>query len=433
WIPNYANVLGGVPASFPAGFETTRPEFGYVDSRGQWVPTAAAYPGLSDEYGNGSNNHAGADFRDPNANGYAYRGSASAYPDPKPHPEGTAWTDRDGLISVPYQWGTTGIGYRTDVFRSQDIEALGWDVFALPSYPNPQTSRSYDLRGKMMLLDDVHEAFTAALKAAGWRTQESFLAHGLTDAPPTAITRNGGATGASRPPTYADPPFHGDFQWSGSEGDVGRLEAARDWLLTARDALWGFNTVQQGPWLVTGTVLADQAWPRDVMYAVRPNTDEHLPVDYLVPRQGSSRWVDAAVIHRSCEKLWLAHEFVNYLLDPAVGEMISDWNLSATPNAWSFELLHQDPRYGHVGQYPDARAYYWNPAEDHRIYADLAFATPAPYALDPDFVAQVGSSLSEPARTYNAQGRPPILERCEMQKDIGGSIDVYRRLWSQVR
>ncbi|MGQ0798287.1 MAG: hypothetical protein ACT4OI_10575, partial [Methanobacteriota archaeon] len=91
WIPNYANVLGRVPASFPAGFATTRPEFGYVDDRGQWAPTASTYPGLTDEYGNGSNNHAAADFRDPDANGYAYRGSASAYPDPKPHPEGTAW------------------------------------------------------------------------------------------------------------------------------------------------------------------------------------------------------------------------------------------------------------------------------------------------------------------------------------------------------
>lgn len=407
WIPNYVNVFGPVPTQFPPGFETTDPQLTHQ-------PT---YPGLTDEYGNGYNNPAAVDFRDPVINGYAYRGNTDTYPSQKPHPLGGTWGEQDGIVAVPYQWGTTGIGYRNDVFRKQDIEALGYEVFGLPAYTNPDRidpdtgqPMTFNLHLKRMMLDDMREVFTAALKVVGWERQEEFKEQGLTAADPTAIAKN--AT-----PPYDASPFNRDFQWSSNEVDAEKLTPARDWLQSFKADMWGFNTPQQGPWLVSGTMYVDQAWSGDIMYAVRPNSDQHLPVDYFVPKQGGARWIDNAVIHRECERLWLAHEFINYLCDPRVGADISNWNLYGTPLGWSFELLHNDPTYHWHGRYPDGRDYYWNPAEDYRIYSDIA--------IDGD------SSIAE---IYWNAGRPPILERCEYQKDVGVRNTLrYFKEWRQVK
>jgi spermidine/putrescine-binding protein len=448
WIPNYLNIFGRVPTTFPTGFQTSRPDFFYTipdptnPDNTIRVPTQPTYPGLTDEYGNGYNNPAGVDFRDPTLNGYGYRGNTTTYPTQKPHPQDEAWGESDGLVAVPYQWGTTGIGYRTDIIDPQDIQREGWDFFRRTSYTDPRNGSTYDFTQKMMMLDDMREVFTAALKQVGWQRQLDFLGKPvsptdprLVTADPTPFVQDAGPTSPAGaiPATYAEPPFNGQFQLSNNETEAQRLRDARDWLLSFQGSLRAFNTPQQGPWLVTQTVYMDQAWSGDVMYAVRPNTDLHVPVDYFVPRQGGARWIDNAVIHRECEKLWLAHEFINYIVDPAIGAEISDWNLYAAPNAWSFELLHKDPRYSHLGSYPDARPYYWNPAEDYRIYTDIAYGTPAPFAQDPSFSSVYGE-LSAIAEEYNRQDRPSILSRCEYQKDVGVRNTLrYFQEWRDVK
>ena len=156
---------------------------------------------------------------------------------------------------------------------------------------------------------------------------------------------------------------------------------------------------------MSGQVYFDQAWSGDIMYAVRPNSSQFMPMDYFVPKQGSNRWIDAAVIGRASEKLWLAHELINYIHDPLVQAQISSWNLYATPNAWSFELLHQDSTYSYQGRLPDGGPYTWNPAEDSRIYADMAYG----YA------------------------GPPILVLCEYERDMGATLATYLRYWTQVK
>lgn len=396
WIPSHVNLFGRVPFSFPPAFETTRDEL---------LPST--YPGLTDEYGSGYNNHGGADFRDPSLNGYASRGNLDTYPVQKPHPQSGTWDEADGLLAVPYLWGTTGIGFRSDVFRRADVEALGWNLFEQSSYTNPFSGQTYDLQSKMMLLNDPREVFTAALKTVGWVRQEDFRTQGLTTADPTAIVRNRGATQppGSSPATYAESPFNSEYQWSSNETEDGRLEAASSWLRSIRPRLWGFNTAQQGPWLVSGNVYADQIWSGDMVYAARPNSSQFLPIDYVFPKEGSTCWIDCAVIHRESDKLWLAHAFIDYLLDAGIGAEIAAWTLYPTPNAWSFEILHQDPAFSYSGIYPDGSPYTWNPAEDPRIYADLAFG-------------------------YSGR---PILERCERHRDLGIVSAKIEGLYRQIR
>ena len=382
WVPNYLNIFGEVPSTLPTPYYPVT----YTDqSTGQL--TTIPYPDFTLTNGNHSNNSAGVNFRDPILNGYAYRGNTTTYATQKPHPGGGPWTDQDGLVAIPYQWGTTGIGFRTDVFRRQDVEQLGWKVLELASYSNPDTGQTYDLVKKRMMLDDLREVFTAALKQVGYGKQ---MAAGYT---PTTITHD------------PDPPYNGEYQWSNNEVADPKLQDSATWLNGIKGTMWGFNTPQQGPWLVSGTMLVDQAWSGDVMYAVRPNLEPHPPVDYFVPKEGGARWIDNLTIHRECEKLWLSHQFINYIHDPEIQATISSFNLYATPNAWSFQTLYRDPSFSSPT---------WNPAADHRIYSDIALGN---YGI--------------PTGSYTGQ---PILNRCEYQKDVGVKNSLlYFQYWRGVK
>ncbi len=377
WLPNYANIFGTVPP--PGEIPPDRDET-YFEQHPESppLPYQPSYP----IYPNGYNNTAGVDFRDPMLNGYAYRMNRNTYAIPR-GAEYFTWDEKNSAVAVAYHWGTTGIGYRTDVFDRADLEQLGWEVFELPSYTNSR-GETYDLRGKKMLLDDMREVFTAALKAVGWKRQDEDPGIPL----PTAV-----------------PGANGDYQWSSNETAEEKLSSAADWLRSL-PGMWGFNTPQQGPWLVSRTMLVDMAWNGDIMYAIRPNSNQHLPVDYVVPKQGGARWLDNSAIHRESDKIWLCHEFMNYLLDPQVGVTLAQWNLYATPHCWTFELLQNDPTNTFVGRYPDGSPYAWNQTWEDVLYSDIA----------------VG---------YDG---PPILERSEYQRDVGVKDTLrYFSQWRHVK
>jgi len=286
-------------------------------------------------------------------NSYARRASSSA------------------LLAVPYQWGTTGIGFRTDkAWTRADIEADGYEVFWNSTY------KGQNVAGKMMMLDDMRETIGTTYKRIGWNEQ---VTKGYT---PTNIPRN------------PDPPYNGEYQLSQNETDPARLNGAKAELLVAKDNLFDFNTQNQGPYLVQDIVWIDTAWSGDIMYAIRPNTPSPQPVDYWVPMMGGAQWTDNVVIHKESRNLFLAHEFIDYFLDAQQGATITDWNLYATPNAASFDLLKAYPEYS------------WDPREDPRIYGDYA-------------VGYTGA---------------PILQRSEPQKDLGADMTkAYLDAWSEIK
>jgi len=267
-------------------------------------------------------------------------------------------------IAVPYQWGTTGIGYNTTVFSEADMVELGWDVFRQSSWG------ATSLQEKLLMLDDMREVLGAGMKLAGFDRQ---VGQGLT---PTAIPRN------------PDPPYNGLFQWTENETETSKIGDVEAVLAEqVRPRLLGFNTVNQGPYLVQEVTYADQAWSGDVMYAIQPYSNSNYPVSYVVPRQGSARWIDNGVLHSEAKNIWLAHEFINFFLDIEQGASITDWNLYATPNDGAYEILTA---------YPNG----YDPKQDTRIY---------PTASD--------------------------LARCDYQNDVGvaPTRDVYIPAWNRIK
>lgn len=243
-------------------------------------------------------------------------------------------------VSVPYFWGTTGIGFRTDQIPRQDAVELGWDVFWKPSYqPNAPGMPRVDLVKKMRMLDDLRDVIGAGLKKAGWEWQKEF----------------------GQTPTGLYPPD--GPQWSQNETDPIRLNAAGDWLRRGKPLLFGYNSTDQAGSLASGVATVNQAWSGDMMYAIRPDTTTPLPVDYIIPRQGSTWWVDCAAIHSKSRNLWLAHEFVNFTQDIQKHIMLTRWNLYSTPNQRVYDDYLQPPWF----DFPSG----WVMKEDPRLYPNI--------------------------------------------------------------
>ena len=251
-------------------------------------------------------------------------------------------------ISVPYQWGTTGIGYNTTVFSEADIRGLGIDVFRQSSW------NGTILRRRMGMLDDMREVLGFGFKVAGW------------DAQPGPESEKTGVTGAK-----------GEFQWSQNDTNPNHLALARSILAgQIKPNILGFNTQSQGPWMRDEQTYANQAWSGDLIYAIQPFSQAHYPVSYIIPKQGGARWIDGAVLHREAQNVWLAHEFMNFFLDAAQGKTITDWNLYATPNIVAYDDLEPYP----PGCTPPNCDY--DPRVDTRIYPDDADLARCEYQTD---------------------------------------------------
>jgi len=238
-------------------------------------------------------------------------------------------------------WGTTGLGFRTDYIPYDEATAHGYDLLWMPSYrPLAPGMAPVDLRKKMRMLDDLRDVIGAGLKKAGWEAQ---LAQGPE-------------------PTGLVPPE--GIQWTVNETDPVKLGGARDWLFRNKPLLFGYDSTHQATTLLgdTPTAIVNQGWSGDMMYAIQPDLATPQRVDYIIPEQGSTWWVDCAAIHSKSRNLWLAHEFVNFLHDfePNLGGQhtaLTRWNLYSSPNSLTYEWLDAHP-------YPNG----WNMSQDPRLY-----------------------------------------------------------------
>jgi spermidine/putrescine transport system substrate-binding protein len=194
--------------------------------------------------------------------------------------------DPEGRYSLPYQWGTMGLVYRTD--KLPDFQASWAAVLDPKAQPGP-----------VVLLDSMRDLIGAALLAGG------------------------------RSPNTRD---------AGELAEAGRrLEAAR----TSR--LLGFYGSPDS----VDKVLAGDAWVGiayngDALVKLDENTDFVLPVE------GTIVWVDAMTIPADSPHQDQAYAFLNFILDAEVGAALSDYISYATPNQASQPLvdaeMRDDPR-----------------------------------------------------------------------------------------
>ncbi len=192
--------------------------------------------------------------------------------------------DPGNKYCVPYQWGTTGIGYRADKVDKPD----SWAVFFNPD-PN---SPAY---GRMTMLDDAREAFAAALIYLGY------------DANTT---------------------------------DEKQLEEAKQALIRAKAALSGYDSDTYEDLLASGENLMAHGWNGDFLQAQEENEN----IAYTIPKEGGVIWVDNVCIPATVtpEQKLAAEMFLDFILRPDIGAMISQFNYYATPNKAAEAKLPKD-------------------------------------------------------------------------------------------
>jgi spermidine/putrescine transport system permease protein len=219
--------------------------------------------------------------------------------------------------SLPYMWGTTGIAYRKDkIAESIDSWEALWD-------------RRY--RDRIAMLDDVRETFGAALKRLGK---------------------------------------------SLNSADQNEIQAAAALLMEQKPLVKAYDSGGFDQMLLSGDAWIAQAYSGQIAKAIAENS----AVAYVIPKEGCTIFVDNLCVTRNSPNKELAHEFINFVLEPGIA-------------------------------------------------ADIANGTG--YSS----VNLAGHALIRPELLMNEAAYPPreAIERCEFIRELGSVVSVYDRLWTEIK
>jgi spermidine/putrescine-binding protein len=199
-------------------------------------------------------------------------------------------TDYDpGLkYTVPYQWGTTGLGY--DIRKVPGGKVDSWKALFEPTGA---------LSGKVSLLREVVDLIGCALIYLG------------------------------KDPNSTAP---------------ADLAAVKDLLLKVKPKLRKFTSDTYKDELAAGELVVAQGYSGDIFQAQEDNRF----VEYVIPKEGSLVWVDVMAIPKDAPHPVNAARFMNYVLQPRVAARISEYVSYATPVSLARPLLPaeqlEDPR-----------------------------------------------------------------------------------------
>ena len=180
-------------------------------------------------------------------------------------------------FSIPYMWGTLGIGYR----KSKVTEPVdSWKVLV--------DSDMY--AGKISLLGDAANVLGVALKYLG-------------------------------------------FSYNSTNPD--ELKKAEELLIAQKKNVKVFADDNGQDLLASGEVDLCMEWNGDIVQVMAEDED----LNYAVPTEGSLLWQDTMAIPTGAPHPENAHAFLNYVLDAEAGKAIATTIQYATANKAARELM----------------------------------------------------------------------------------------------
>ena len=182
--------------------------------------------------------------------------------------------------SMPYMWGTIGVGY-----RKSEVEGVP------DSWSHLYTSDQY--ANRIALLAEPTTVMQMAFKLMG---------KSLND-------------------------------WSDEN-----IAAAEEMIITQKSKITSFAPDNGQDLLLAGEVDLAQEWNGDILQAM----DEDDDIGYVVPQEGGLLWEDDLCIPVGAPNPEGAHELINFILDAEVGAEIADFIYYATPNKAAKALLSDD-------------------------------------------------------------------------------------------
>lgn len=190
--------------------------------------------------------------------------------------------DPGNEYSIPYLWGSTGIGVNAKEIDPATIGGWAdlWDE---------------KWQGKLLLTDDVREVFHMALK------------------------KNGFSTNSTNPD---------------------EIKKAYEDLQKLMPNVLVFNADAPREPFLAGDVNLGMIWSGEVTMAQKDNPD----IQYIFPKEGTSFWVDSFTIPVGAENVANAHTFIDYMLRPEVGQKVVEELGYSTPNTAAQDLLSEATR-----------------------------------------------------------------------------------------
>lgn len=207
--------------------------------------------------------------------------------------------------SVPYMWGTNGIGV-----NATKVRAILGDDAPLNSYDllfNPEIASKLSGCG-IAMLDSGDEVIQETLNYLG------------------------------RSPN------------SDKREDY---EAAVDLLMKVRPHVAYFHSSKYISDLANGNICVAFGYSGDVLQAAdraeeAGRSDEII---YVIPKEGTAMWADLLAIPKDAKNVDAAHAFINYLLRPEVIAKVTDYVAYANPNLQATALVDESVR-DNPGVYP---------------------------------------------------------------------------------
>ena len=189
--------------------------------------------------------------------------------------------DPDHRYSVPYLWGTVGIGYDSAVLVTPpDSWAALWDE---------------RYKGRISMLNDQREVLGAVLRSMGQ---------------------------------------------SMNTRDPAVIEQAKTKLLQQKPLVKTYSSDHYDQLLASGEVVLAHGWGGPVAraMALKPS------IKYVMPKEGGTIWADCLVIPKTSRNKELAMAFINYLLDREVAARTSERLLFASANREARALVKESVR-----------------------------------------------------------------------------------------
>ena len=178
--------------------------------------------------------------------------------------------------AVGYMWGTAGFLYNTNEVPLNDVNT--WSAILNPKY-----------RGKLLMKDAYRDVYSVLVQYA----YRDDIAEGTVD----------------RQELVANPTQE-------------RVDAVLNLLHEASDNIAGWEVDFGKEEMTKGTMLIDLMWSGDAQWAM--DESQNIPLDYVVPEEGSIVWFDGWVIPKYAKNIKAARYFINYLCIP--GNAIANMN-----------------------------------------------------------------------------------------------------------
>ncbi len=198
--------------------------------------------------------------------------------------------DPGNKYSIPWQWGTTGIGYNTE--KVPDFKP-SWDMMWDAKY-----------KGHITMLTEIRDIFAVALFRMGEDINTT---------------------------------------------DPAKIDKAKQMLIEQKSLLKHYTSDTYIDELASNDSWLSHGYSGDVFQAIGENDK----VAYAIPDEGAVIWVDSMCVPKDAPHKYTAEVFMDYILRPDVGAAISNYVSYASPNQAAESLVSQEIR-NDPGIYPSA-------------------------------------------------------------------------------